>query len=419
MPEVADMHEVGEAWFIPVPEESDESQRATLDLELNKARRHYRELVVPGIGGVGFVRQLSWAVAGIMLAQERRKSAISIANAIEALACKLEWRENEKPNRIKGKRAFQRYEDALGFKQLTQRKYYVLVPFRVSTSRALVGLGLAQGTRFNSMTLTEEKGEALAGLLLNQQSGEEGGHFLRTILSNWIDAGTEPPGCRLNALPRLLSPNKPTAHEKKLVGLRLSAAFPPGDFRRHLLIKAFGSRKTQPDTKDILDKLGETQRMQIETALAFDELHDAAQQLVHSCVTSLGNGAENHPLETLASKKKDELDALGTKAEAFLDKLHQSPASSHRDAERFAQTIQSSDNTTRLKEVVERDGNILALSDANICRGHLFATLHDKLTRKGKPSDATTDGTDSEDEYTESSSEKKITQLFSLWRDCQ
>ena len=55
-------------WFIPALEEF-QSERALLHLGLNGAVRHYRELIVPGIGGVWFVRQLSWAVAGIALAK--------------------------------------------------------------------------------------------------------------------------------------------------------------------------------------------------------------------------------------------------------------------------------------------------------------------------------------------------------------
>ncbi len=73
-------------WFIPAKEEF-QSLRALWTLGLNRAIRYYRELVVPGIGGVWFVRQLSWAAADIALAREHHIKPAKVANAIKALAC--------------------------------------------------------------------------------------------------------------------------------------------------------------------------------------------------------------------------------------------------------------------------------------------------------------------------------------------
>jgi hypothetical protein len=71
--------------------------------------RYHREQSVPGIGGAWFVRQLSWAVAGFKLLKENTKeSPIRVANAIEALACKSEYKMNPDEYSFRGKRAFAR-----------------------------------------------------------------------------------------------------------------------------------------------------------------------------------------------------------------------------------------------------------------------------------------------------------------------
>ena len=52
---------------IPAPDEWDPRSRVDLTFNLNDAIRYHREMTVPGIGGLSFVRQLSWAVMGISL----------------------------------------------------------------------------------------------------------------------------------------------------------------------------------------------------------------------------------------------------------------------------------------------------------------------------------------------------------------
>lgn len=102
-------------WFAPEPDD-DVGTRLTLDFWLRRADLFFRQLVVPELGRVWFVRQLSWPVAALHLRATPRKHGGNVprpavlANALEALACKLEYFHGGEARsaRILGVRAFGR-----------------------------------------------------------------------------------------------------------------------------------------------------------------------------------------------------------------------------------------------------------------------------------------------------------------------
>ncbi len=77
-------------WFIPAPSLLP-AGRASLDLGLMRAERFYRELAVPGIGGIWFTRQVSWSVGALALGSDLPGTInpATLARAIEALANKV------------------------------------------------------------------------------------------------------------------------------------------------------------------------------------------------------------------------------------------------------------------------------------------------------------------------------------------
>src|SRR4051794_27732386 len=98
------------SWYSPIPSDLGRS-RLVLDFGLRAADLFFRELVVPGIGRVWFVRQLCWPAAAIrlhsMLKTERGRNVTPtvIAHGIEALGCKLAFQIDaldEPSNRIIG-----------------------------------------------------------------------------------------------------------------------------------------------------------------------------------------------------------------------------------------------------------------------------------------------------------------------------
>ncbi len=388
-----------EKWFIPALEDFP-SQRALLHFGLNKAVRYYRELIVPGISGVRFVHQLSWAVAGIKLAEDLNYKPAKIANAIEALASKLEWNQDREGYHGKGKRAFQRNRDAWNFKQLSTKQYYVQITYRMATVRALTGLGLATGTRFNSMKLTPT-GNELAEKFLSQKGVGKGGGTLENALKNWIQGKNIP---KSGKIVECLCKTKALPDEKKIVLDRLFAD-DSSSSRRKELIEAFGrSTVDMPDIEIIKKKLMKRKQADyvkdIETAMAFDEMLDCARMLIYQKAEQIYLNNTESLAETLNDFRH--------KIDLFL----KTTGKKYSDAENFVAEMEKQKNDTALLEkLVTRDGNILMLANNKIVKGPLFD--HRKDIKNDSPE------TENQNVLAESSTINKINQFFTLWRDCK
>jgi len=401
------------AWFIPATEDV-LLQRALLHLGLNKAVRYYRELVVPGIGGVWFVRQLSWAAAGIYLAtmEGQDTSKAEIAHAIEALACKLIWLKNNAES-IRGKRAFARYPDEYSYKNLTQiNKYYVQVTFRQSSVRALMDLGLTEGgMRFNSMELTPS-GEAMVNAFLDNENNIS----IKKSLRNWIGGNKYPKSGKQF---EYLGSKKASLAEKEILRDRLHADSIDeisDTERRKRLIDAFGKRNilNMPKIDDIKKNLNGTckqQTKEIETAEAFDEMLSTARDLVHNTAEAMENSTSKPIKNFLSSNEiKDNIEKEISASKKYLLRTEKSQKP-HRDALCFAKAIMDKKNQKEevLKEIVQRDGVILSVSDGKIHRGSLF----DRRRQNYNDEEL-----DDEIGAEENSTKEKIRQLFTLCRDC-
>jgi hypothetical protein len=387
-------------WFIPEPDEFP-SQRALLNLQLGKAIRAYRERVVPGIAGVWFVRQLSWAVAGITLAENVHYHSSVIANSIEALAGKLEWK-NEENFSGRGLRAFNRDgNEMMDFKNLSNKDHYVQITYRMSTVNALVGLGLADGRRFNSMKLTPV-GDRLAEVFLSQKKGGKGGKSIEKALIGWIRGEDEIR--KLDGLGR----NWATEDEKEIVINRLySDVSDPMKYRQNL-ISAFGRYSSNfPGLTKIKKELKDsTQVDDIETSEAFDKMLTSAQESIHICAGILEMKKQNR-VTLLVNEKilKLKLDSLEKHSQRFL----RSKGYIHPSSKEFA-IEQKADLEERLVKLIQRDGNILVHSGNKVCKGPLFDHYKEIDTTESTEDDVGTEN---------SSTVNKVRQLFSLLGDCK
>ena len=174
---------------------STELRRISLDFGLRRTVRQLQELIVPELGRVWFVRQLSWPVAALALRESLRgrtnARASTISHGLEALGCRLEWQTEPDGDRILGKRAFGRDgNDFWTFHELHSARHYVRNTHRQAATRALRdegGLGLATGSRFDRLELTRV-GEELADAFLEQPVGRGRG-TLRAPLEAWILGG--------------------------------------------------------------------------------------------------------------------------------------------------------------------------------------------------------------------------------------
>lgn len=200
--------------------------RLRLDFGLRRAIMGFNEWAVPGLGGVFFVRQLSWACMGLHLQPEIDTSATParIAEALEAFASWIVVRRDPQArleHRIQGKRKFAG-RTSLSFSDIAKGGAYVTVPFRRSATRALPGLNLCvrEETRFSELKLTR------AGMDLAELALVSGGDA-RPWLKDWIEQGDKftkkvQPAIKAALVPSLASPA-----EKRLVLERVR-----GDSRR-------------------------------------------------------------------------------------------------------------------------------------------------------------------------------------------
>lgn len=397
-------------WYIPVLEDF-VVQRAVLTLKLNKAIRYYRELIVPGIGGVRFGRQLSWTVAAIKIAPEFTKySPVKIANAIEALAGKLAYRKDPENTNLRGIRAYKRYEDEVSFEKLSQPKYYVTIPYRMATVRALYGLGLADQARFNSMQLTPA-GNDLAEFFLEQDKGGRGHKNIRNALRDWINGERD-----IRQVDGLWKDGI-TSEEKTLIKKRLLAEVDSKKSdpkRRFNLLNIYKKEYLKDDFKidRIINKLSGSQREEIELAVAFDDMLSIARKFIHECAELV---EKSGPIETdeLAKKVPGKIETLIKSAEYFL-KLAESLLIAHPESMGFAADLirLTNKNYEILKYIVARDGAILTNEQGNVInKGPLFFRRREIL----EP-----DETESEENIIAemTSTREKIQQLYQLWSDC-
>jgi hypothetical protein len=255
------MNDLSTRWYSPAPSEISVS-RISLDFELRSADLFFREMVVPELGRVWFVRQISWPVAALALHEEMRKAAsrppkpTAICHGIEALACKLEYipAPQDRSKRILGTRAFGRDAESKvwDFDRLRHSTNYVRNTHRQSATRALRadgGLGFATGLRIDLLELSDV-GRQLAEVFLSQPVGQ-GGTSLRKWLAGWIGEKREVDSVR-NSLLRALSPGQPTAKEQDILKRRLldTTERPPTE-KRIRLARALGRAAEEPDAVHI------------------------------------------------------------------------------------------------------------------------------------------------------------------------
>jgi len=157
-------------WYVNQPVEK-ERERLDLGLGLRNEVWFFNNLACPGIGNVPHPRIYTLSILGIHLAKElgQTSSAITVANAIEALSLKVTYKSLNSDDYVyRGSRAFGRDSQNLSYNFLKQSKNYVTVTYRQTTTRYLTskfGIGLvSSGTRFSSYQLSEPAISIINGL---------------------------------------------------------------------------------------------------------------------------------------------------------------------------------------------------------------------------------------------------------------
>lgn len=385
-------------WFSPNACEFS-SSRISLDFGLRSADQFFRELVVPEIGRVWFVRQISWPLAALVIHEELESQNPSllkptaISHGIEALACKLEYYSklngNEKSKRILGSRAFGRDSgDGLWtFSHLQQSKNYVVNTHRQAATRALLvdgGLGFVNGSRFDLYKL-EPVGRALANAFLDQRVGK-GGSTLRKWLRGWLE-GDVKRDAEVSRWPKslrvALSPEYPSPEECSLVRSRLlETSSDAGEIRRRLAASIGRAKALRDIEGDVIDRLckarHDKQAADILAARAFGAVLDRARDAV-SVLTSDRLGIGRHPvrLTVLATDNgiRESLKNLREASKSYITRTTKARVNEP-TSRAFANAVSTDDDVEAIRLIVHRAGQILGLADGAVFRGPLFRVIN-------------------------------------------
>lgn len=377
-------------WFAPAPSELC-SARISLDFGLRSADLFFRELVVPQLGRVWFVRQLSWPLAALALYESMREGGSSpprptaICHGIESLACKLEYlADPEDPSdRILGRRAFARdaESEVWAFNRLRQATNYVRNTHRQAATRAIRvdgGLGFARGSRFDLLEL-EPVGRTLANEFLEQRVGK-GGTSLRKWILGWLDGDREISG-RPETLIQALSPEHPTDDERSLVRSRLLGTSTSASEKRQRLARAIGRAADLPSIEDgVVARLREAghreQANELVVARAFGAVLDRARDAVASLTRAVEPGRGGMKLAVLTSDSalKKAIKDLRTVSKNYVEKAN-TAAVKEATSRSFADAVVTIDDAEVIRMLVRRSGEMLGLADGSVTRGPLFRVV--------------------------------------------
>jgi hypothetical protein len=417
---------ISTSWGAILPEGHDIT-RLKLDLMLGRAVRYFNEAAFPGIGGVFFVRQLTWSALGLELAEKADEIPMRVAEAIEALACWIAlFRTNlyKESGRIQGKRKLDE-ERGFSYMVLRQRSNYVTQPFRMGTTAALVGLELAQGSPrlFNSLELTPA-GHSLARLVLEQKTVGD------WLLENWIGASSVPKKIP-EAVKRALLPGSDetdsqgaSTKEKKLIRDLLQK-----NSIRKDMIKAMQTLKAQPGKKGglgttegnqkLLDGVtNNSQKNNLLAAFAFEEMRAAALTVVSSIAAQVKTSAVKLNEVSKNGQLVKHLQFLQDRCENLTKSMRvagMGKGDAPEDASKFCSEQEAIDIQSRIRDLTKRLPGVLECSGDLIAKGHLFRedlVLDDEETSEALPIVA-------EDENSLAPTPSRLVRAYHLMQDVQ
>lgn len=350
------------------------SLRRTRTLGLGAVVRSVNDLAVPGLGGVWFGKQILLALIGVLVAEEAGARKIEVANAVEALACWLAFKNrNWTPDpRLRGNRKLRSRTD-LTFTAARQRSFYVSQPMRMATVRVLPALGLveARSARFNDFTCTG------AGRELVEMATAPFRPYNRSLLDYlvlWVRGEAH----RIDsaALDRALSPVEPlpeTAagilHDRLVRGGPQES--PDATNRRRDALQWVESCRTDPPTPISWEIRPVAIRAEhwrdLHAGALFFGTRNAALAVLEALEHRMPAERKQALDGQLVTSLEQPLVQLRQAADAFLN-LH------HADELAVAFCRECSDDYSQsiLRHLVKRDDRVLRLQGTHICPGPAF-----------------------------------------------
>ena len=351
------------------------AERNTRTLGLGAAVRVFNDLTVPGLGGVWFAKPLVLAALGVDIARRRKRPNIEVANAVEALACRLElevrgWAGDA---RLRGKTKL-RGRDDLCYATVKRPSFYVTQPMRQQTVQPLMALGLVDEgiARFNAFVLSERGQQVIAAAFQGYRPYNKS---VPDVLVEWVDGDRE--RMETDTLRLALSPINPLPEFCR-------------DMLRDCLVQGSGAeakrRRAAYDwingfdgkSRDILtwserpDPIDYSHWRDIRAGARFFSARDAALRVLDRVEAFLAPSSRPSMALVGALPKSiaQAVSVLREKADAFLAEGHD--PSPEWAAKRFCRELQTSDDFRLIATLVARDGRGLCLRGESIVPGSAF-----------------------------------------------
>lgn len=361
-------------WGLLGPEKIEGTRRART-LGVAAAVREFNDLAVPGLGGVWFGKQLVLATLGVLLAEQavgKRISNITMANAVEALACGLSLRKVKdggqlQDARLRGTTKLRRKTD-FSFKTVRRTGFYVTQPMRMATVQTLPALGLvtSEASRFNAFSCTEQ-GEALIDAALGKK--------LVNTLNQWVSGTDRDYG---NDLRNALSPLVPMPDAaKELILAQLRQGSPHEDAsskaRRRAALDWVESLRegdtTYPDWDVKPPKLDPVHWNDLQAGALFFSTRDTAISLLDAVETHIARQTVQTLClaEPVPQHLANQIDQLRERARAYLALGH-----AQKEAKIFCSDCLDGDNARVLFKLVERDCRVLQARTRYVVPGPAF-----------------------------------------------
>lgn len=387
------------------------SSRRLRSLGIAGAVRRFNELAVPGLGGVWFGKQLMLALLGVRVAEieaERGRviAKMECANAVEALACWLTYRNNgwASDPRLRGRNKLPRehdLEDGPLYARFRARGFYVTQPMRMAAGSALLSLGFATSSngRFNTLHSTAE-GRAFLDAALS--GSRPSNRPMVEHLSQWVRG--ENVAMTTSRVTEGLSPYRPLPGEalEQLAGHLFSGG--AGETavakarRRGALAWVERLRHVSPtspltwsDRPTEIDVPGHWEDLEAGARLL--RARDTALQVLDAIEARLAHApAERMKITDAASAVGEQIESLRETADSFLRMRHEDA-----EANEFCRDCVAHDQVAVLRRLAERDGRVVTLVGQILRPGVAFRstsrqTVEDSSSESAEEGGAQVDG---------------------------
>jgi hypothetical protein len=355
--------------------------RRTRSLGLSASIRSFNDLAVPGLGNVWYGKQLLLATLGVTVAKMARRDDakvqnIEVANAIEALACWLAFKNNSwNPDaRLRGRTKLQDKSD-FSFRRARQRNFYVTQPMRMATVQALPALGFVESdsVRFNAFCCTDE------GEVFIKKATEDYRPYKRTVthhLTCWVKM--EEAGLDSDALRRALSPLETLSEDsRRFLRERLIQGGTGGpedkERRRNALkwveiLRVNGSKRQKLERRP--KEITEEHWRDLRAGALFFKTRDAAIKTLDALEGYIGNQTSGQSLSLgkgLPVNLKTAIEELRPAANEYLAFNY-----NNNETVKFCNECINSNSSEILFSLVKRDGQVLRLVGNEVKPGPAF-----------------------------------------------